>query len=357
MYRSPHPSTRGSVVRAWVERVFPAAADFVDEAPVATESERSWLADPKEPEQALPVKRRHVNFAWLGWSIGVWIYTAVATLTVLGRAWYEPWSSVVQFGWVPIALGFALALVRERRARAELACIRAARRQNVLGDTNVAAHDLRVISESKFPFPASKALIDLASHEALRGEFAEASVLLERGLAQGVSLPAAGRGTLHFVEGLLLRAMLFAWQGREAQAESAIATALAYAPIEPFASSTKYEVRFWTALALARRDQAIEIARGCDVHTITSGRTDLARDALLSLGDPSARARVLERIDAWPSVKTFFTKVCPWLLDALRETSSTGVRVDAAGDSEIPQEESGESRSAGEGDARGSAGR
>jgi hypothetical protein len=116
-----------------------------------------------------------------------------------------------------------------------------------------------------------------------------------------------------------------------------------------------YAVRFWTTLSLARREQAIEIARTCDVHTITSGRTDLARDALLSLGDPSAQGRVLERIEAWPSVKTFFTKVCPWLLDELRAGEATGVRV--AGSSEISQSEHDESRSAGEGDARGGAGR
>lgn len=351
-YRSPHPSTRGGVVRGWVDRVFPAAADFVDELPVAAEADRRWLSEPTEPKQALPAKRSRAVFLGkvLGGLIGM--YSLVATLTVTGDAWYEPWSTIVGFGWIPIAVGIAYIIVQERRARADLARIRAARWQSVLGDESLGADELRELSRSKLPFTSSRALIDLAAREANRGEFAEASALLETGLERLVSLPDEGRNAIQFIEGLVLRAMLLAWQGREAQAESALATELANFPTEPYASSTKYEVRFWTALALARREQALEIAHTCDVHTITSGRTDLARDALLALGDPSAQARVLERIDAWPSMRSFLSTVCPWLLDELRQQSAAQVRVDASPD-RLPESKPAESRSAGEGDGDG----
>ncbi|MBL8681071.1 MAG: hypothetical protein JNK05_17950 [Myxococcales bacterium] len=349
VYRAPTPPKRGEFCRAWVEGLLPSASDFVDESPRESHADRPWARDPDVDAEHVPVvafseapaRRRTLAGALIVCAVG--FYLAIEGYLPAQAAPY-----VLTVSGAVLAVLVMLASLASTRDQAAFAKLAQASRLATLGRDG----PLRELVSSLAQTTSREFAVSAALVGAVRalddGRLDEASRLLDvsNEHAARVSIGRAAPSYALSAYSAFLRAEIAAARADEVEAERWLASGLMRdRGFDSAPRAAKYSVRLWTALALARREHAIEIARTCDAFTLTSRRTDLARDALLSLGDPSARARVLERIDAWPSMKSFLSNVCPWLLDELRQQPATHVRVDATPD-RLPESQPAESRSA-----------
>jgi hypothetical protein len=117
--------------------------------------------------------------------------------------------------------------------------------------------------------------------------------------------------------------------GRREEAEGALAFALRSVIEQSAGRGLRFATRLWLAIATGAREEAIEIARTFDGRMSLDGRTELARDAALSLGDPAAAALIRARLRDWPDGARLLERVGAWLCRALEDDAgSTGVRVE-----------------------------
>lgn len=355
-YRGTTTAGSGGAMRAWVEKVFAPAAAFVDEPPMLQRDDPSWNRAPTAaPSFAKPTREgKRPLLAVQSWTLfGGWVVLVVSLFTLS--------TATSDFAFVGMILallswmaGIGIAVVRRVQARRNTRSIRAGAALRLRAQFDEMESVLP--TSARDPLASATALLLQTHVEMSRGSIEAALACVDRAIGRLAWLKERARETLPWANAVLMRPSLLAMLGREQEAESALAFA-SMAVIEANnGRGLRFSVRLWTALALGRREEALEIARTFDLRTPIDGRTELARDALLALNDPAARLRVRDRVEAWPQVRVVFDKVCPWLAEAWQPEAPTGVRIEATQD-EISQPDRDESRSvADDGAAQGRGG-
>lgn len=358
-YRAGSAAHHQGPVGQWVASVYAPAAPFVDEQSARSVGEPTWASAPTVAPAVIRAKRGgprplDVIQRWLS-------IVAVFFLVAGGALVMEP-TIVFAFGLLVASVvlsttAVSLSIVRRVKARKQLALLREGAARSLEGRSVEAAERAGRVALSRDPSLSATALLRRIDALFCVRPIAEHLADLDLAFARLAWLPSGGANTITWASAVLTRPRLLAMAGREAEAEAALAFALKSVIEVSAGRGLLFSVRFWTALSLGRRDAAIELARSFDARVPIDGRTELARDIALALGDPSATLRIRERMRGHRDEESLFRNVCPWLLDALSESNATGVRVDATSEREIPQPESDESRSvdAGDGEAKGAA--
>lgn len=332
-YRHTTSVATGGSIGAWAQKVFAPAAPFIEEQPLREIDEPAWARKPTEPptwadiarKGKMPLTKIQVGATWI----------ALVLIFLAGLFVMDP-TVLIAFPLALLSLSsavLALALtVKQRRdGRRDLMALRLAFRWRHEGQVGLASKKLQSVTDSRDPLACASAYNGIADIVANSGDPKTAIAMLDAGLERLAWLPSKGRETLPWGNAVLMRPRYYAMAGMEKEAESALAFAL-MAVIEVSAGrGMLFSTRFWLALTLHRRDEAIELARSFDVRSPIDARTELARDAVLAIGDPASQQRVRARIEAWPAAKALFERLCPWIAEGW-ETIATGVRVDTASD-------------------------
>jgi len=347
-YRETSSTATGGSIGAWAAKVYAPAAPFVEEQALREIDEPGWARRPTEAPSLLAAsvggKRPLVKV-----QRGLLIVALVSLLCAIALL-VEP-TALLALVFMVVALlaligATGLRVKRWRDAQQDLLALRLAMRWKLEGNAGLALKKLQGVTDSRDPLASASAYILLADIVANSGDPKTAISLLDNALARLAWLPEKGRETLQWANVVLLRPRYYAMAGMEKEAESSLAFALMSVIEVSAGRGMLFSTRFWLALTRDRREEAIELARTFDVRSPIDARTELARDAVLAIGDPSSQQRVRARIEAWPAAKALFERLCPWISEGWTASAPTGVRVEAI--HETPESTSAESRSAGE---------
>ncbi len=331
-YRAGGAAPTGGAMGQWVAKVFAPAAPFVEEQSLRAIDEPEWArpaAQPPSNVSATRVGKRPLYQFQRALFLLAWL-----SLIATGALVMDP---TIHFAMATFAVtvlslagGFGVQIAARRAMKANLLAQRTAIALRLKGERDAASSLLTAPIASRDPIASANASLLEAENAAVSGDLERALSMVDFALGRLAWLPSKGRETMQWANAALMRPRFLAMAGREQEAEAALAFALMSVIEVSAGRGLRFVTRFWLALSLGRRDEAIELARTFDVRTATDGRTELARDAVLAIGDPSAMRRVRERIEAWPAARALFEKVCPWIAEGWA-SSATGVRVDVAG--------------------------
>lgn len=355
-YRETSSTATGGAIGAWCSKVYAPAAPFVEEQALREIDEPEWARKPTEtPSLQLATITGKRPVVKLQRELMI---VALVSLVCAGALLMEP-TAMLSLAFMVAALlasivALGLRVKRVRDARRDLLALRLSTRWKHEGNAGLAVKKLQTVTDSRDSLASASAYVHLADIVAHSGDPKTAISLLDSALGRLAWLPEKGRESLPWANVALVRPRYFAMAGMEREAEAALAFALMSVIEVSAGRGMLFSTRFWLALTAGRREEAIELARTFDVRSPIDARTELARDAVLAIGDPSSQQRVRARIEAWPSARALFERLCPWIAEGWSAPAATGVRVEAS--DEPPQSNRGESHSvseAADGESRG----
>jgi hypothetical protein len=331
-YRGAAMAPTGSTMAAWVGRVCPQAAPMVESLALRPTIEPAWSREPaiaplRAPDKqlgrrpALHMQRflLFVSIALLvAGSVMLTTQTELVALALVLSSVATSVASLLARGW------------RGRVAKRELALLQEATRERLRSNPRAAVERAESVAQSSREAGLSaSAALQLVELSLVQADLDGALRWLDEVFGRVAWLPRGGKDSLPWANAVLWRPMLLAMAGRREDAEGALAFALRSVIEQSAGRGLRFATRLWLAIATGAREEAIEIARTFDGRMSLDGRTELARDAALSLGDPAAAALIRARLLDWPDGARLLERVGPWLCRALEDDAgSTGVRVE-----------------------------
>jgi hypothetical protein len=326
VYREPSPAADRDHGRlgAWIARVAPGAAAFVDHDRLDVAPDALPAVPVSTPEAMIAVeaaRRRSAGKAGTSLSttstIAVWVGLAGALL-FSWQAMRAPSARGVDLGALfdvailaTFVLVAALAAARSVRALKQERAVAAARREAIVGDVAKATRALEKLASSAGALVAANARLALAKLAAADAEFTRVMAHCDAGLARVNAQPMRARAADMLLPSLVVEsAVANAATGRFAEADAEIAMLCRDFPTYALLAVAQARVRLVRAARARDVDAAAAVARArtpelwlprqedflCDLALAASRSTGVTDDERASLGRELAEDR---RLAAW----------------------------------------------------------